>query len=153
MKKKMLLAALVTVVSFALTANSAWAGSAQRNRLKGIAIGLSAAAIIGSIISSSHEDHYVRSHNNCHIEPRRVGPPVHNRYKNREEGHWVIKREWVPPECREVWNPAHYNPGGEWVEGQWIRIVEKPGYWTEKRIWVTEVRRPGKSRYTKSVYY
>jgi hypothetical protein len=48
-----------------------------------------------------------------------------------------VRKEWVQPTYKRVWNPGHYARRGEWIEGQWIEIVDRPGYWTEVRVWVS----------------
>jgi len=147
MKKRSLLIILATTLSLTLIGNSVWAGSAQRNRMKGIAIGLGA-AIIGSAILTHHKEHTYRPQEQRHDKsPRHNRHKQLNKYSKYRRGNWEVKKGWIPPRYKEVWNPGHYNPRGEWVDGHRIKIVAKPGYWTKKREWVAS-KKP-KRRYGK----
>ena len=128
--RSLTLLVLASALALTLTANSAFAGGRHHERWKGIAIGVGA-AILGSAILSHNNYHTSIAYENC-----AVPPPVHVKPSHRG-GHWEVRDEWVPPTYKTVWNPGHYNPRGEWVEGVWIEIVDNPGYWTEKRVWVT----------------
>lgn len=133
MKSQNLFAAtLVGLLAFAVAAPPAWAGSPQRHRWEGVAIGVGA-AILGRVLFDAHQ-------------PQRSGyapasrPTVveHHYYRSPPPpaGHWEIRREWVPPTHQEVWNPGHYDRRGRWVSGHWMRLEAHPGYWTEKKVWV-----------------
>lgn len=120
-----------------LVVSSAWAGNVQRNRWEGVAIGLGA-AIIGSALFSNHH-HYPPARR--YYSPPEVYhhyPPASGYYAPSNDcGYWEIRKVWVPPTYKRIWNPAHYNRRGEWVSGQWIEVEERPGYWEEKRVWVS----------------
>jgi hypothetical protein len=62
--------------------------------------------------------------------------PAHRRQHPRQ-GHWELKKEWVPAVYKRVWNPGHYNRHGRWVRGRWVEIIDEPGYWVEKKVWVS----------------
>ena len=136
MKKRKLSILLITVllcVSFLRP--SAWAGSKQKHRWEGVAIGVGA-ALLGCALFSQYNDRATYSHNSPAVVPApayRHRPVRYSRYA----GHWEARKEWVPPSYRRVWNPGHYNRRGEWVRGQWIEIVDRPGYWTQVRVWVS----------------
>ena len=53
----------------------------------------------------------------------------------RQGGHWKTRKVWIPPVYRNVWEPQHYDRRGRWVSGRWIRIVDRPGYWTKTKTW------------------
>lgn len=129
-KRSISLVILVFALSAAMIAGPAWAGSAQHNRWKGVAIGVGA-AILGSVIYQHHKQSSPRKIDPCPDSVHHRFPPAHH-----TRGHWVVKKEWIPPTYKEVWNPGHYDRRGGWVEGHWIEIEDKPGYWTERRVWV-----------------
>ena len=131
MKKRSLsLIVIITAFTMLFTVNSAFAGGRHHERWKGVAIGLGA-AIIGSAIINSSRDYSYRDSDYCE-----VSVPAPPRHSPQYKGHWEIRNEWVPPIHKTVWNPAHYNRRGEWVEGAWIKIEERPGYWKEERVWI-----------------
>ncbi len=131
MKKRTLsLIVITTTITMLLTANSAFAGSRHHERWKGVAIGLGA-AILGNAILNSSRDYSYRDPDYCEVVV--PAPPRHNpHYK----GHWEVRSEWIPPTYKTVWNPGHYNRKGDWIEGAWIKIKDRPGYWKEERVWV-----------------
>ena len=114
-----------------LTANSAFAGGRHKERWEGIAIGLGA-AILGSAILSSNNHSSDRVPERCPLPA-----PVYKRHNTHHKGYWEVRAEWIPPIHKKVWNPGHYNRKGKWIEGAWIEIMVKPGYWTERKVWVT----------------
>ncbi len=134
--KKLSVCFIVFVLCFTLSATSAWAGSKQRHRWEGVAIGVGA-AILGHALSNNHQRHapapmVVR-------EPRYYpAPPLpsHHR-KHRRHGHWEYRKVWVAPKYEKVWNPAHYNKHKKWVNGRWIEIEVEPGYWVKEKVWVS----------------
>jgi hypothetical protein len=130
-KRSIFLIVLVSVLSTVILVNPAWAGSAQHNRWKGVAIGIGA-AILGSAIYHQYKNSSSYKTEPCPDAAYHRFPPAHH----TRRGYWEIRKEWIPPAYKEVWNPGHYDRRGEWVEGHWIRIVDRPGYWTEKRVWV-----------------
>jgi hypothetical protein len=125
--------AVVSLLTVALTAGPA---SARRyhhhnhDRLKGVAIGVGAAILATALINHTKDYSYRVP------EPCYVPPPPPQEYR-QQGGHWEIRRQWFSPTYKRVWNPAHYDERGIWVEGAWIEVVDQPGYWTENRIWVT----------------
>ena len=121
--------AIMAVLGFTLIVSSAEAGSRHRRHrhmLQGAAIGIGA-MMIGKAI-----------HDQIHHRPLEARLPV-ERYSpppRRDCGHWEVRRVWVPPTYRQVWNPGHYNRRNHWVPGRWIEMVDRPGYWDERRAWV-----------------
>ena len=129
--KKVLLILIITVCSIGLVSTSAFAGSKQRHRWEGVAIGVGAAILAHTIFQAAKP------------RPRpyvvNVGPESENRlhhgHRNRR-GHWEWQKTWVPPTTERVWNPGHYNRRGRWVKGNWIEVVTQAGYWSRQRIWI-----------------
>ena len=80
-----------------------------------------------------------------YLEPRRVSVrPMAKKVgrqslKYRQQGHWELKKVWVPPtpNYRKVRVPGYYGRFGKGVIGHWIRIVDRPGYWTKTYVWVS----------------
>ena len=135
-KKSLLILVLITVFSFVLLTPQAQAGPEERYRWEGIAIGVGA-AIIGSAILNSHQQSRPVKVVAYHQPPKSEFRHRSFHRKPVPRSHWEIRKEWVPPTYKRVWNPAHYNQRGEWIEGRWIEIEDQPGYWVEKKVWVT----------------
>ena len=132
MKKRSLsLIVIVTAITMFLTANTAFAGRKHHERWKGIAIGVGAVILADAIFNGNNNS--VRVSEPCYVKV--PAPPP--RYRAYHKGHWEIRDEWVPPTYKTVWNPGHYNRKGDWIKGAWIKIVDKPGYWKEERVWVS----------------
>ena len=130
-RKSLIVFVLVAVFSFTLLSTPAQAGSKQRHRWEGVAIGVGA-AILGSTLF-----HYHNSYHECRPAPRSRHVYCHPRPRHhRHRGHWEVRKEWVPPTYQRVWNPDHYNRHGRWVPGHWIEVESQPGYWAETRVWV-----------------
>jgi len=125
-KKSLFFLFLTTVLCFSLLAPSAQAGSRQRDRWKGIAIGVGAAILGGALI------HQYRQHRRATPEVVYRHPPQRVRYHN--PGHWETKRIWVPSETEKVWREGHYDRYGRWYPGYWEK-KRLPGYWIEKKVW------------------
>ena len=133
MKNKKIFIALTTLIfCLFLMKPSAWAGNVQRNRLEGVAIGVGAVILRAAVINHYRSTVPARSAVNQHPPP---AFHYDNRYRQKPSGYWEVRKVWVPPTYRRVWNPGHYNLYGKWVPGQWISIEKKPGYWTQKRVW------------------
>ncbi len=130
--KKLTVSLIAAFTCVSLLAVPAWAGSKQQHRWEGLAIGIGA-AIVGSALLNSHNNavgNETAAYEAPMPPPRRYCPP-------RPRGHWEIRRVWVPPTFKRVWNPEHYNHIRERVPGGWIKIIDAPGHWTEYRVWVT----------------
>lgn len=136
MRKYSLLLVFIMILSFVIVPiGSAWAGNVQRNRWEGVAIGIGA-AIMGKVIwDNIHQGHPER----VYVQPR-PRPRVQYYYQLRPQpsGHWEVRKIWIPPAYKEVWNPGHYNRREKWVSGRWLNIEISPGYWKKERVWVTE---------------
>ena len=120
---------IAAILIVTLIVPSAWAGSKHRRHrhmLQGAAIGIGA-LMLGKAI----HDHARRPPLAARLPYERYEPPPPPRC-----GHWEIRRVWVEPTYRRVWNPGHYNRRHHWVPGRWIDIVDRPGYWDEQRVWV-----------------
>ena len=132
MKAKAILTAalLVTFALFVMAPNDSWAGSTQRHRWEGVAIGVGAAIIGSALINSLHQS-------SAYAEPA-PATAYHPDYEGRPapRGHWTIEKAWIEPVTRKEWNPGHYNRRGRWVPGEWIQIEVEPGYWVERKVWV-----------------
>ena len=136
MKKKNLFIILATLIlCFSFMKLSAWAGNVQRNRWEGVAIGIGAAILGNALIN-----HYRYSVPTQSTFYQRHPPTPHygHRYRQKSSGHWEVRKVWVPPTYKRVWNPGHYKRHGRWVPGQWMNIEKKPGYWTKERVWVSK---------------
>ncbi len=139
MKKKMLFILLIGIVlTWTVTAPPARAGSPQRHRWEGAAIGVGAAIIGGALL------HHAR-------RPRRHSRPVYSQAcpprqqvyvspscpPRPSRGHWEWQKTWVPPVCEKTWNPGHYNRRNRWIPGRWIMIERQPGHWRSEKYWVS----------------
>lgn len=131
-KKSLFILVLITVFTLVLLTPRAQAGPEERYRWEGIAIGVGAAILGGAILhnyNQSHRDQYVVQHKEARVyTPAFRGPD--------RRGRWEIQKEWIPPTYKRAWNPGHYDDHGQWITAQWIEIVDQPGYWVEKRVWV-----------------
>ena len=110
----------------------ALARSPQHHRWEGVAIGIGA-AILGKALFEAHRRPYAEA------APQPVVVEQNSYYAQPEPepaGYWEIRKHWVPPVVKKVWNPGHYNRRGHWVSGHWISIEEAPGHWIEKKVWV-----------------
>ncbi len=152
MKKTIITTMAITFV-LTVTIASAHAGASKRlkKHLEGALIA-SNPVVLGAVIANqlnkdlpkvyasepkhNNRRHYKKQH-------RRRGHRRHyryssNRYGHRDyDGHWEIKRRWVPEEYEERWVRGHYNKKGRWVSGRYRSYVVQEGYWKEKRIWVS----------------
>ncbi len=136
--KHLLISLIVTLIAATLIASPAMAGSKQRHRWEGVAIGVGA-AILGHAIYQAHKE---SSHPRVvYVEPE-PEPQYHPRrpFKHRR-GHWEWTKTWVPPTFDKVWNPGHYNRRGRWIPGHWIEVQTSEGYWKKERIWIARSHR------------
>ena len=132
MKKTQLITLiLVSVFTITILAPTANAGSTQKHRWEGVAIGIGVALLGNALIKQNK--HYLGQAR----EPVRKRHPAPYHDYRYHRGHWEVRKEWIPPEYKKVWNPGHYNKRGRWVKGHWIEIVDQPGCWVETRVWVT----------------
>ncbi|GEM_PF-237537 len=146
--KRLLLVCVVGIFAISAAAPSAWAGSAQRYRWEGVAIGVGAAIVGSALLAQYASPRYERTtvyENVYYTPPRRHHRHHWRRWHHRRHGYWESRRVWVPPVYERTWNPGHYNHRRCWVPGHWIRILKSEGYFTHERVWVT--RRDGGNRY------
>ena len=132
MKTKTLFISLITALfAISLATPLALAGSKQRHRWEGVAIGVGA-AILGHAIYQTHKAGQQPQVVYHLPEPtyRRDHGPRHR------HGHWEWQKTWVPPIYERVWNPGLYNRKGHWVAGHWMMLETSDGYWTRERVWV-----------------
>jgi hypothetical protein len=133
MKPKAIMIAsfLAIFVTVATIPDNTWAGSTQRHRWEGVAIGIGAAIIGSALINSLHGSPAV-------VGPAPTQAAVHYYHERPRapKGYWTIEKEWVEPTCKKEWNPGHYNRRGQWVPGGWIQLEVEPGHWIERKVWV-----------------
>ncbi|OGP59269.1 MAG: hypothetical protein A2V65_07770 [Deltaproteobacteria bacterium RBG_13_49_15] len=120
-KKKIILAVIVIAISFFLVGNNVWAGSPQRHRWEGVAIGIGA-ALVGSAIFNHH--HYQRPLP-APVPVYQYPPPCYR---------WQVERVWIPPVYDSVWILGLSNRWGRWSPGRWEQRVRIPGYWEERPV-------------------
>ena len=135
--KKLLISLVIAVFGITLVSSSALAGSKQRYRWEGVAIGVGA-AILGHAIYRSHR---------ADQQPQvvYVAPEPTYRYDRgpmHRSGHWEWQKTWMPPTYERVWNPGHYKPNGHWVSGHWMEVKANDGYWTQERVWIARNHNP-----------
>ena len=129
--KKLFIGLTIAVFTIALVSSTAMAGSKQRHRWEGVAIGVGA-AILGHAIYQSHKaDLYPQT---VYVEPN--PPQRYNHEPRHRHGHWEWQETWVAPTYEKIWNPGHYNRKGHWVQGHWMEVQTTDGHWTKERVWV-----------------
>ena len=122
MKQKSLIIILITIVlSLSLIVSSAWAGSKQRHRWEGVAIGIGAAVVGSALLHNYSPPPPKVVYRYGPHRPLHYYPPRHRGYYNR--GHYKGRRGRVSP-GKKTWNPGHYNRKGYWVPGKWI-VIER----------------------------
>lgn len=139
--KKLLIRLTVAVIGIAMVSTSALAGSKQKHRWEGVAIGLGA-AILGHAIYQAHRAD--QQPQVIYDEPEPAPPYKHNHGFRDRQGHWEWEKTWVPPTYEKVWNPGHYDPSGHWVPGHWMEIQRSEGYWIQERVWIANSGRRGR---------
>ena len=130
---------IAVLVCITFVAPQVWAGSKQRHRWEGVAIGVGA-AILGHSLIREHHRHMREIEKGR--DARWCPPPRPHREgrwekRPQREGHWEKKRIWTPETYKRVWNPGHYNRKKRWVPGEWIKVIDQPGYWKKERVWVS----------------
>ena len=139
-KNKLALIFLIPLLLVTFSATSAYAGSRERHRWEGAAIGIGSLVLGGILVDQiGRQCTPHREHAYAYLDP-----PQPLRKKRR---HWKMRRRWVEPSYERVWNPGHYNRHGKWVSGQWIMIIDKEGYWIEERVRVKKRRHRNHSFY------
>ena len=140
-----------------ITATPAAAGSRERGRFEGFALGLGAAVLGHTLMHHYHaNDHYKapadrhpprRYHHRRHSHHR---PPAHRhapgRHFGHRRGHWEYQRVWVPPTYREVWKPGYHNNRGRWIPGCWVKEPVSRGHWEKRKVRVAGGKRPARAR-------
>ncbi len=137
--KRIMISLIAVLVCITFVTPPVWAGSKQRRRWEGVAIGVGA-AILGHALIREHHRHareLEKGRDARWCPPPR--PHREGRWEKRpqREGHWEKKRIWTPETYKRVWNPGHYNRKKRWVPGEWIEVIDQPGYWKKERVWVS----------------
>lgn len=136
---------LITVCVF-LVCFSAPPARADRKTMEGFLLGTGAVLLGTAIINNlNHQEkhaHYRHTHPapppppvHC-VPPRPAHGDQHGRKWHPRGGHWEISRIWVEPVYVTRWNPGHYNPRGEWVNGRHERFLAREGFFREEKVWV-----------------
>jgi len=115
---KRLVILLIILVFIAGATETAFAGSKNRYRLEGLAIGIGSMLLMDALLDDSCPQYCVPK---PHVRPC---------------GHWEIRRRWIPPEYRRVWCEGHYDRCRRWIAGHWARVRVRDGHYRTKRIWV-----------------
>lgn len=135
--KKLLISLVVALFATALVYSTALAGSKQRHRWEGVAIGVGA-AILGHAIYQSHKA--AQQPQVIYIDPERTYRNNHG--PKHRYGHYEWQETWIPPTYERIWNPGHYNRKGHWVAGHWMEVETSDGHWLRERVWVADNRGP-----------
>ena len=165
MNRKSIISGLLIVVFLTgIASTPAAAGSRERGRFEGFALGLGAAFLGHSLMHHyrthqhykapidrhpprrhhHHPKHYHHRHHGYHKPPvHRHGPRRHFQHRR---GHWEFQRVWVPPTYKKVWQPGYYNRRGRWIPGCWVKEPVSRGYWEKRKVWVAGSKRPGRAR-------
>jgi hypothetical protein len=130
-RQSLLVLFIMAGLCFIIWSSSACADAGHRYGRHRVFIGLDT-DILGRWFDYDHR----RTHSSYERRTRREWA-CEAAHRNDQKGYWVVKREWIPPIYKRVWNPAHYDRRGNWVPARWIRIVERPGHWVETRVWVS----------------
>ncbi|KPJ78259.1 MAG: hypothetical protein AMJ54_04655 [Deltaproteobacteria bacterium SG8_13] len=132
-----------------IAAAPATAGSRERGRFEGFALGFGAAVLGHALIHQHHPaeryqapvdrrppapERYHHRRDGHRKTPAYRNQPKH-RYHHRR-GHWELKRIWVPPAVKKDWKPGHRNRRGRWIPGRWIEVPVSEGHWKKERVWV-----------------
>ena len=145
MKKKTLFIMFISIVlAWTITAPPVRAGSPQQHLWQGVAIGVGAAIIGGSLFHHARHSGHSRKHMRRHSRPAyyQTSPPQQVYVApacppRQPRGHWELQKTWVPSVCEKTWNPGHYNRKHRWIPGRWIRIETQPGYFRTEKVWVS----------------
>ena len=118
---------------------SAEAGSKQRHRWEGFALGVGAAFLTSAFLL--HPPFVWAAPRPVAVAPAPVHRPrpvkvVAAPAPVRPVGHWAFKKAWIPPKSKRVWRPGHFTNRRVWVPGKWNSVGVKPGRWARKRVWV-----------------
>ncbi len=151
-KKKILVSLLAAILLFSFTATPAFAGNARKQR-PGNRIERRARHVVRQTAPRHFRRH--RPAPRRHFRASRVpdiglfiggailgGIILHGlseSYRTSyqyEDGYWEIKKYWVDPVFKRVWKYEYYTWREGWIPGHWKRVLVKPGYWREVRVWV-----------------
>ena len=147
-KKNIIAGTLTAILLFVIFSTPAAAGSRQRGRWEGFAIGLGAAVLGHTLIHHHHATGHYRAPVDRH-PPRRFHhnrhghrkphvdrhPPRHRYHHRHRHGHWQWQRVWVPPAFKKTWKPGHHGRRGRGNPGRWVKVPVRRGYWKKERVW------------------
>ena len=132
--KKLTILILTGLVSISLINSLAFAGSKQRHRWQGVAIGVGT-AILGTMIYNELQNNHTSIGSEKIIQHKTT--VYHNNRSCCSGGHWEINEIWISATYRKIWKAGHYSHRkGRWVPGRWKKHIDIPGHWEEKRMWV-----------------
>ena len=142
--KKTIITTMTIICIVSITAASVYADSRKRHRhqLEGFIFGTGAGFLGATIMNKLHHKRpkvYVEEprHKKRHYAKRHRRDRRYRQSQAQPAGYWKVKKEWVPEEYVEKWNPGHYNKRGKWVGGRLERFVVREGYWEKRRVWVS----------------
>ena len=156
-KKKILVSLLAAILLFSFTVTPAFAGNARRQK-PGHRIERNTRHVVRQASPRHFRRH--RAAPRRHFRASRRVPELglfiggailggillHGLSESRrttyldEDGYWETQRHWVDPVYKRVWKYGDYTRRGRWIPGHWKRVLVKPGYWREVRVWVADNR-------------
>ena len=101
----------MTLLMISIYAAPGYAGSRNRNLVKGIVIGTGAVILGTALVNGLHNDNRVRV-------------VVSNRQGYRSD----CRKCWAAPRYERRWNPGHYNRRGQWINGRYVRVPVGPKF-------------------------
>ena len=148
-RKHIIAGFLIAVFLVGTITTPAAAGSRQRGRWEGFALGFGAAVLGHTLLHQQHayghykapvDRHPPRQYHHRRDDHRQPPADRHRpgpQYRPRP-GHWEWQRVWVAPTYKKVWKQGHRNHRGRWVPGCWEKVPVAKGYWKKSRVWVAE---------------
>jgi len=146
-RRSLFILVVAYIFSLSLISFNAQAGETTGHSGQGIIIGGGDVSVGGSTIQPNRPNIDFPS-----LRPPRHTPsdaglrrrPGHRKFRRgfwppkypHRHGYWTMRKEWIPPTYKRVWNPGHYDSYGVWVPAGWIEILDRRGYWIKRRIWV-----------------
>ncbi|MFC1814088.1 hypothetical protein ACFL03_15500 [Thermodesulfobacteriota bacterium] len=148
--KKIAITSLALMLSLSIMATSAYARNLQKHRttifsIRPAAVGADQTHHYNYRRRPSHPGPSQQAHGHYNTNKGRHLPsqqrPVRQVYGHQDtnrfrNGHWQVKKVWVPPKRHRVWKPGYSNSIGHWVPGRWIITKVERAYLTEKRVWI-----------------
>jgi hypothetical protein len=126
MKKRNLLGlSLAVFLILSFMAPRSWAGSTQKHRWEGVAIG-AGVAMLGSALFHQYRNSHRDTTRTYRSAPRRT-------VVVRAPGYRVTRRTWVEGERERIWHEGYSDRRGRWHPGYWEER-HYPGHWIENRV-------------------